>query len=162
MGMRRRHQRHLGARRCAGLDAEGCSERELIAELVQAHFESIALVRTLRLSHERADGSRADADHAAAVAADNPADRRAKEWAIEAAAIAEAAHVAQLWATDEWASHVMRLQGLMAMADELYCNPVTPPRREAQTAGAAMALARFRSRDDCIGRAGWPPRQTAG
>jgi len=159
--MGRTHQRH-GARRCAGLDAEGYSERELIAELVQAHFESIALVRTLRLSDERADGSRADADHAAAVAAENPADRRANEWAIEAAALAEAAHVAQLCAADEWATHVMRLQGLMAMTDELYCNPVTPPRREAQTAAAAIPPVRFRSRDDCPGRAGWPPRQTAG
>jgi hypothetical protein len=162
MGMGRTHQRHLVARRCGPRDAEGCSERELIAELVQAHFESIALVRTLLLSHERSNGSRADADHAAAVAADNPADRRANEWAIEAAAVAEAAHVAQLCRTDEWASHVMRLQGLMAMTDELYRNPVIPPRREAQTAAAAMALVRFRSRDDCIDRPGWPPRQTAG
>jgi hypothetical protein len=162
MSMGRTHQRHLGARRCASLDAEGCSERALIAELVRAHFESIALVRRLLLSRERADESRADADHAAAVAADNPADRRANEWAIEAAAVADAAHVAQLYATDEWASHVMRLQGLMAMTDELYCDPGTPPRREAQTAAAAMALVRFRSRDDCIGRPGWPPRRTAG
>ena len=152
MGMGRTHQRHLGARRCAWLDVEGCSEREFIAELVRAHFESIALVRRLLLSRERADESRADADHAAAVAADNPADRRANEWAIEAAARAGAAYVEQLCATDEWASHVMGLQGLMAMTDELYCNPVTHPRREAQTAAAAIALVRFRSRDDCIGR----------
>jgi hypothetical protein len=113
-----------------------------------------ALVRTLLRSRERADGSRAHADHAAAVAADNPADRRANEWAIEAAALAGDAHIAQLSATDEWASHVMRLQGLVAMTDELYCNPVTAPRREAQTAVAAMALARFRSRGDCFGRPG--------
>jgi hypothetical protein len=162
LGMGRSGQRHLGARRSACRDAERCSEREFIAELVWAHFESIALVRTLLVSRECADGSRADADHAAAVAADNPADRRANEWAIEAAALARAAHVAHQCATDEWASHVMRLQGLMAMTDELYCNPVTTPRREAQTAAAPMALVRFRSRDDCIGRPGWPPRQTAG
>jgi hypothetical protein len=160
--MRRTHQRHLGARRCACLDAESCSEREFTAELVRTHFESIALVRTLLVSREWADGSRADADHAAAVAADNPADRRANEWAIEAAALAGAAHVAHQCATDEWASHVMRLQGVMAMTDELYCNPVTPPRREAQTVAAPTALVRFRSRDDCIARPGWPPRQTAG
>ena len=162
MGMGRTHQRHLGAGRSSCLDTEGWSEREFIAELVRAHFESIVLVRTLLLSRERADDSRADADHAAAVAAANPADRRANEWAIDAAALAEAAHVAQLCATEEWASHVMRLQGLMAMTDELYCNPVTAPRCEAQTAAAGVALARFRSRDDCIGRPGWPPRQTAG
>jgi hypothetical protein len=162
LGMGRSGQRHLGARRSACRDAERCSEREFIAELVWAHFESIALVRTLLVSRECADGSRADADHAAAVAADNPADRRANEWAMEAAALARAAHVAHQCATDEWASHVMRLQGLMAMTDELYCNPVTPPRHEAQTAAAAMALVRLRSRDDCIARPGWPPRQTAG
>ena len=69
MGMGRTDHRQLGAGRCAWLDAEGCSEREFIAELVRAHEASIALVRTLLLSHEQADGSRADADHAAAVAA---------------------------------------------------------------------------------------------
>jgi hypothetical protein len=159
MGMRRRHQRHLGARRCASPDAEGCSERALIAELVQAHFESIALVRTLRLSHERADGSRADADHAAAVAADNPADRRANEWAIEAAAVADAAQVAQLYATDEWASHVMHVHGLMAMADELYGDRV--PAGPAAPAPTAMSLPRSRSRGDCDGWAGQPPRRCA-
>ena len=162
MGMGRTHQRHLGARRCACVDAEGCTEREFLAELVRAHFEGIALVRMLLLSRERAEGSRAEADHVAAVAADHPADRRANERAIEAAALAGAAHVEHQCATDEWASHVMRLQGLIAMTDELYGNPVTPPRCEAQTDAAAMALVRFRSRDDCIARPGWPPRQAAG
>ena len=160
--MGRTGQRHLGARRSACRDAEGCSEREFIAELVWAHFESIALVRTLLVSRESADVSRTDADYAAAVSADNPADRRANEWAIEAAALAGAAHVEHQCATDEWASHVMRLQGLIAMTDELYGNPVTPPRCETQTDAAAMALVRFRSRDDCIARPGWPPRQAAG
>jgi hypothetical protein len=153
MGMGPNQQRHLGARRCACLNAEGCSEREFIAELVRAHFESIALVRTLLLCRERADDSRADADHAAAVAADNPADRRANEWAIDAAALAGAAHVEQLCATDEWASHVMRLQGLMAMTDELLCDPVPAPGGEGPTA-PATAPARFRSRGDCLGRLG--------
>jgi hypothetical protein len=159
--MKRIHQRPLGARRWACLDTEACSQREVIAELVRAHLESIALVRTLLISRERADGSRAGADHAAAIAADNPADRQANEWAIEAAALARAAHLAELHATDDWDSHVMRLQGLMAMTDELCCNPVAAPRREAQTAPAATALTRSRSRDDCLGRPGLPPRQTA-
>jgi hypothetical protein len=161
--MKRTHQRPLGARRCACLDTEGCTQRKVIAELVRAHLETIALVRTLLMSRERADGSKAGADHAAAVAANNPADREASEWAIEAAALAEAARAAQLDATHEWASHVMRLQGLMAMTDELYGDPVTAPRCEAQAAAAATAaLTRSRSRDDCLGRPGWPPRQTAG
>ena len=92
------------------------------------------------MNRERADASKAGADHAAAVAADNPADLQASEWAIEAAALAGAAHAAQLDATHEWASHVMRLQGLMAMTDELYGDPVTAPRCEAQAAAAATAL----------------------
>jgi hypothetical protein len=154
-------QRPLGDRRCACLHTETCSQREFIAELVRAHLESIALVRSLLMSRECADGSRAGADDAAALAADNPADRRTKEWAIEAAALARAAHLAELHATDEWDIHVMRLQGLMAMTDELHCHPVTAPRREAPTAAAATALTRSRSRDDCLGRPGLPPRQTA-
>jgi hypothetical protein len=162
--MERAYQRQLGARRCGCLDADSdaCSQRGLIAELVRAHLESIALVRTLLLSRDRAEGFRADADHAAAVADDNPADRRANERTIEMAALAGAAHLAQLDAADEWASHVLRLQGLLAMTDELYSNPVTAPRREAQGAAASTAFARFRSRDDCLGRPGWPRRPAAG
>lgn len=160
--MERPHQRQLGARRCACLAADACSQFEFIAELVRAHLESIALVRALLLSRDRAEGSRADADHAAAVADDNPADRRANERAIETAALAATAHLAQLDATDEWASHVLRLQGLMAMTDELFCNPVPAPRRGGQGAAASTAFARFRSRDNCLGRPGWPPRQAAG
>jgi hypothetical protein len=162
MGMRRTHQRQLGARRSACVGVEPCSARELIGELVRAHEESIALVRTLLQTHERADGCQANADHAVAFAAANPADRRANERAIEAATLAEASHRAKLYATDEWASHVMQLHGLMAMTDELCGNPVPGPGREGPTAAAATALARFRSRGDCLGRPGWSPRQTAG
>ena len=48
-----------------------------------------------------------------------PRDRRAKETAIEAAALAEAAHLTKLSATEEWASYAMKLHGLLAMADEI-------------------------------------------
>jgi hypothetical protein len=159
MGMGRTHHRRLGTCRRACLDTEACSQCALIDELVRAHLESIALVRTLLLSCERADGSQAGADHAAAVAAHDPADRRANEWAIEAAALAEAARVAQLCATGEWASHVARLQGLMATADELYGDRV-PPGPAAQ-APAATPLTRFRLRGDCDGSAGQSPRRCA-
>jgi hypothetical protein len=159
MGMRRTDQRWRTARRCACLDTEVCCQREFIAELVRAHHESIALVRTLLLSRDRDDSFRVGADHAAAVAADNPADRRANEWAIEAAALAGAAHVAQLHATDEWASHVMHVHGLMAMADELYGDRV--PAGPAAPAPTAMSLPRSRSRGDCDGWAGQPPRRCA-
>jgi len=150
--MRRRHQRQLGARRSPCVGTEPWRARELIAELVFGHEESIALIRTLLLTHERADGRQADADHARALAAANRADRRANQRAIEAAALAQAAHLARLYATEEWASHVMHLHGLMAMADELYRAPVHAPPHDGPTAPAAMALARFRSRDDCLGR----------
>ena len=159
MGMRRTDQRWLTARRCACLDTEVCGHLEFIAELVRAHHESIALVRTLLLSRDRDDSFRVDADHAAAVAADEPTDGRANERAIEAAALARAAHVAQLHATDEWASHVMHLHGLMAMADELYGDGV--PGGAAASACIATSLPRSRSRGDCDGWAGQPPRRCA-
>ena len=150
MGMRRTHPRQLGARRSACVGAEPCSAREIIAELVWAHEESVALVRTLLLTQGRADGRQADADHAAELAAANPADRRANERAVEAAAVAEAAQLAKLHAADEWTSHAMHVHGLMAMVDELYGDPV--PGAGGPTTAAATALARFRSRSDCIGR----------
>ena len=157
MGMRRTDQRWLTARRCACLDTEVCGHLEFIAELVRAHHESIALVRTLLLSRDRDDSFRVDADHAAAVAADEPTDGRANERAIEAAALARAAHVAQLHATDEWASHVMHLHGLMAMADELYGDRVPG----GAAASACVAAPLPRSRGDCDGWAGQPPRRCA-
>jgi hypothetical protein len=157
--MRRNDQRWPAGRRCACLDTEVCSQREFIAELVRAHQESIALVRTLLLSRDRDDSFRVDADHAAAVAADNPADGGANERAIEAAALARGAHVAQLHATDEWASHVMHLHGLIAMADELYSDRV--PAGPAASAPTATSLLPDRSRGDCDGWAGQPPRRCA-
>ena len=159
MSMRRIDQRWLTARRCACIDTEVCSQREFIAELVRAHHESIALVRTLVLSRDRDESFRVDAHHAAAVAADNPADRRAYDWAIEAAALARAAHVARLHATDEWTSHVMHLHGLMAMADELYGDRV--PDGAAAPACVATPPPRSRSRGECDGWAGQPPRRCA-
>jgi hypothetical protein len=151
MGMRRTHPRQLGARRSACIGAEPCSARELIAELVWAHEESIALVRTLLLTHERADGRQADADRAMALAAANPNNRRANERAVEAAALAEAAHLAKLYATDAWASHVMDVHGLVAMADELGCDALPAPGFDGSTAGAT-AVNQLRSRGHCLGR----------
>jgi hypothetical protein len=95
-----------------------------------------------------------DADHAAALAAANPADTAANARAIDAAAQAEAAHLAEMYAADKWASHVMHLHGLIAMTDELGCNPVPSPGPEGTTAAAATAPARIRSRADCLGRPG--------
>jgi hypothetical protein len=154
MFMRLSHQRQLRARRAACVGPVPCSAHQVIAELVWAHEESIALVRTLLLNHERADGRQATANHIGALAAANPADRRANEMAMEAAALAEAAHFAKLHATDEWASHVMHLHGLMAMADELYCDPVAAPGPDGPAGAGATARAQFRSRRDCLGRSG--------
>ena len=147
--MRRTHQRQLGARRCARVGAEPSRARTLIAELVWAHEESIALVRTLLPTHEHADPTGASAA--------NPADRWADDRVIDAAALAAAAQLAKLEAADKWASHVMRLHGLIAMTGELFCNPVPGPGREEPPAAAATARARFRSRGDggdCLGRPG--------
>jgi vacuolar-type H+-ATPase subunit B/Vma2 len=154
MGMRPTHQRQLGARRCARVGAEASRARQVIAALVWAHEESIALVRTLLLTHERADGRQSNADRTGALAAANPADHWANDRAIEAPALADAAHLAEKYAADKWASHVMHLHGLIAMTDELYCNPVPTPGSEGPTAAAATAPARFRSRGDCLGRPG--------
>jgi hypothetical protein len=151
--MRWTHQRQLGARRGACLGAEVSSERQVIAELVGAHEESIALVRTLLLTHERADVRQSTADDTVAFAAANPADRRAHDRASEAAALAEAARLAKAYAADEWASHVMHLHGLMAMTDELFCDRVPAPGGAGPTA-AATAPIRFRPRGDCLGRPG--------
>ena len=124
MGMRRTQQRQLGARRGACAGAEASPPRQIIAELVSAHADSIAFVRKLMLNNELADKTQAEADHIAALAAANPADGRSNERASAAAARAEAAHLAKQNAIDGWASHVMRLHGLVAMTDALYCNPV--------------------------------------
>ena len=45
--------------------------------------------------------------------------------------LAEAAHLAKLYASEEWAGHAMYLHWLMAMADELDCDP---PDRSAMAA----------------------------
>ncbi len=153
-------QRHPGARRPPCIGAEDGSVREVIADLVWAHKESIGLVRTLLLSHELAVARQADADHSAALAAANPDDRRAKETAIEAGALAEAAHLTKLSATEEWVSYAMKLHGLLAMADVLHCDPGPAGGRAAPTI-TATAPARVRSRGDCIGRPGEPPRRAA-
>jgi hypothetical protein len=158
--MKQTHQRQLGARRSACSGANAYSAREFIAELVCAHQETIALVRALLQSQERAEGRQADANHSMALAAANPADREAKDRAIEAAALADTAHLAEMYAADEWASHVMHLHGLMAMTDELYCIPVAAPRPAGPAAGATP-LPRLRSRGDCVGWAGRPPRPAA-
>jgi hypothetical protein len=154
MGMRRGRQRQLGDHRSACVGAEPWSARELIAELVSAHQETIALVRTLLLTYERADNRQADAHQAAALTVSHPGEHRANARAIEAAALADAARLGKRYATDEWASHVMHLHGLVAVAHELYGAPVPAPPHNGPTAAAATALARFRSRDDCLGRPG--------
>ena len=154
MCMRRTHQRQLGGRRSACVDARACSAREFIAELIWAHEESIALVRALLLSHERAERRQTNADHGVRLAAAYPADREAHDRAVEAAAVAEAAKLAKMDAADKWASHVMYLYGLMAMTDKLSSNPTPTPGGDAPTAAAATAPARFRPRGDCLGRSG--------
>ena len=148
MGMRRSpHQRELGARRLACIGAETCSAREVVVEPVWALEDRIGLVRTLLLSHEQVDGRQLDANHDAALAEANPGDRRSNERAIEAVVLAEAAHLAKLYASEEWAGHAMYLHWLMAMADELDCDP---PDRSAMA--AATPLAQCRSRGDCLDR----------
>jgi hypothetical protein len=67
MDMRRSHQRQLGARRSACVAAERCDARDVVAELVWAHEESIALVRMLLLTGEQSGVRQADADHAIAI-----------------------------------------------------------------------------------------------
>jgi hypothetical protein len=151
MGMRRTQQRQLGARRYTCVGAEASRERQVIAELVWAHEESIALVRTLLLILERADARQSTADDTVALAAATPADPRAHGRAIEAAALSETGRPAKTYAADKWASHVMHLHGLMAMADELVCDPVPAPGGEGLIA-AATASNRLRPRGDCLGR----------
>ena len=150
--MRRTHQRQLSARQCAYFGAEATRARQVIVELVRAHQESIALVRILLLTHERAVSHQAAANHARAVAAATPAERRTNERMIEAAMQAEAAHLGQLCAIEKWASHVMQLHGLMAMADELYCNTVRAPWPDRTTTAAATTFDRFHSRGECARR----------
>jgi len=118
--MGRRHERQLSARRGACDGGEASQARQIIAELVAAHADSIALVRSLMLNHEWADSSQAEADHVAALAAANPTDRGSHERAIAAAARAEAAHLAKQKALDAWAGQVMRTHGLVAMTEALY------------------------------------------
>jgi hypothetical protein len=127
--MRRTHQRQLGARRSVCVAVERGSTLEVVTDLVLAHEESIALVRTLLLTVERADVGQVDADHAVAV--------------------------------DAWANHVLQLLGLIAMAGELYCDPVSAPWPAGPGPTAATPFPRFRSRGDCLGRAGQPPRRAA-
>ena len=69
--------------------------------------------------------------------------------------LAEAEHLAKLYATEEWASHAMYLYGLMAMADELDCDPVAAPRPDRPATAAATLLAQSRSRGDCLDRPTW-------
>ena len=153
--MRRTHQRQLGTRRSACIDGKARRGREFIAELVRAHVESIALAQALRVSHERSLRRQADADRGLAFAAANPDDLEAHDRAIELAALAEAARLAEMSAADTWASHVMRVHGLMAMTDELACDSVSAaPGGEGPTASAAPAAAPIRSRCDCFGRPG--------
>jgi hypothetical protein len=157
--MRRTRHRQLAAPRAACTGAKAPNAREFIAALVWAHEESIALVRALLLSQQQAEGRQADAKQSKELAATTPADREMKDRAIEAAARAEAAHLASAYAADEWASHLMHLHGLMAMVDELYGDRV--PVRPAAPAAAATPLPRFRSRGDCFAWVGQPPRRGA-
>lgn len=67
MDVRRTHQRQLGARRSACVAVERYDARDIIAELVSAHEESIALVRMLLVTGERSRVRQDGADHAVAI-----------------------------------------------------------------------------------------------
>jgi alkylation response protein AidB-like acyl-CoA dehydrogenase len=150
MGMRRMPHRQLGTRRCGGAGAKAHRAGQLIRELVRAHEENIALVRTLLLTHVRADGHHPEVDELVSGIAAEPVDRRANE----PGALAKSARVAECSAAEKWADHVMQLHGLLAMIDELYCDPRLAPGREVPTAVASRRPVPLRLRGDCFGRPG--------
>jgi hypothetical protein len=154
MGMRRMPHRQPGTRRCGNAGAKAHRTGQLIRELVRAHEENIALVRTLLLTHVRADGHHPEVDELVPGIAAEPVDRRANEPVSEGGALAKSAHVTECSAAETWADHVMQLHGLLAMVDELYCDPLLAPGREVPTADASRRPVLLRSRGDCFGRPG--------
>jgi hypothetical protein len=93
--------------------------RALIATLINAHRRSLVLAKELMIAQEFADAQEERANHAIAVAASDPDNGEAIDWAIEASARSEDANEDERRATAGWAGHVIEVHQLIAAVEKL-------------------------------------------
>jgi hypothetical protein len=91
----------------------------IVAALVWAHQESVAVVRRLLLTQEAADECRAESEHAVDFALAHPGDPSAVHAVAEAQRRAAEADRYELEATQQWWAHIFGVEGLIAVAEKL-------------------------------------------
>ena len=101
-------------------------------------------VHSLLLAQEVADNCRADSERAIDVALGSPHDEQALRRVTEAEALAAEAELYEREASEAWWGHVLDVDGLIGMSEELYPMEDTSPLRErtgATPRGTAPARA---------------------
>jgi hypothetical protein len=107
--------------------AKNLATVQLVAALVWAHEETVKLVRWLLLTQEAADNRRAESERAIDLILTNPGDPSALSRLAIAADRAAAAERDELKATEDWWAHILDVQGLIAVAEDLNLVPETDP-----------------------------------